>query len=149
MINEDALFEVIDAAITAANLGEFPLTNAVAFSTTRGNISEQEKTIRIDAWNGILTPQTSSELKEQNGDFVVQCLAKTQDVGLAAEQAAQIIADEIGKDVFQLLINNPTLNGVVCDIDFFSKEINYERAIIDIGANKYGAFYLYGTINPI
>lgn len=149
MINEDALFNVIDAAVTAATPHQFGLYQSVVFSTTRGDISEQEKTIRIDAWNGILTPQTSSQLKEQNNDFVVQCLAKAAAVGLAAEQEAQRVADVMGKEVFELLIANPTLGGLVCDIDFFSKPENYERAIIDIGTSKYGAFYLYGTINPV
>ena len=151
MINEDALFDVIDAAVTAAAPPNQPtaLTGAVVFSSTRGNVSDQIKTIRIQTFGGFLSPQTASALKEQNNDFVIQCLAKTEDVGLEAEQSAQSLADQIGKEVFALLMSNPTLSGAVCDIDLFDGDENFDRMVIDIGANKYGSFYLYGKINPV
>lgn len=146
MIVEDALFEVLEDAVTNS---VDALMDAQVFSSTRGAVNKSEKTVRIQMFNGFLSPISDELQKEMKCEFVIQCLAKVKGVGyLPAEQEAQAIADAMGKEVFNTLINNQDLNGKVCSVSFEDADKNFDRLIIDIGATKYGSFYLYGTVNP-
>lgn len=153
MITEDALFNVIDAAVGGASSGQ-PLFESSIFNSLRAKVNGTSKTILAYVLDGIFDPTAENKLKERDCDFVIQCLSKVMVSGsqiqVDAEMAAQGEADEMAKAIVMLLLNNNSLGGAVCDVNIFPKgRKNFVRDIIDRNAVKYGANYLYGTINTV
>jgi hypothetical protein len=147
MTFEDALFEVIEAAVDGATPDK-AIYGASVFSTLRGKVNKSDRTIRLEIDSFLRTVSPDPECKYENAYFQVQNVVKVKGKSLEDDRDAQREADLMFDEIFDLLVTNPTLDGKVCDLSFFEDTQNGDRKVINIGASRHGSAYLYVVINP-
>src|SRR6185369_5703375 len=104
MITDDALYSVLNTAITAAAPAT-PLYQALLYANTRGTIAVDTvtKIVRIDIQSGIFEVANETKFQEKQVDTVIQCFAKLGGETLADIDAALDISSSMARAIFDLL----------------------------------------------
>ena len=145
MIYEDAIYDVLEAAITAqSGNSAHPLNNCKLYSTFRGSVKiEEKKIIRVSVLSGQFAFRNEDANKFEQVQAVIQCYVRADSKSDSDIDAAEELSFEMANEVSKVLSANPTLTNQVC-ISLFR---DFEKGTVNVWATVHGATYLYGVIN--
>lgn len=144
MISQDALYDVIEAAIAAAGSSD-AIFEAKSFRQLRELESSDapSKIIRAECTAGFLCRTDADVRKELNVRATIEFIKLPDSTSEEDLDDAKLVSFEMAREIFDILADNPSLSGRVCD-NYFDE---FEKSIAKFSGVLHGITYLDGMIN--
>ena len=144
MYSENKLYEFVESVLAAASVSG-ALYGSQTYKSLKGNVEGFEKIIRLECFSGEYYPHTNAKEREWDIDFTIEFLVLPDDDSFDTLLTAKETAWQMFTEAADAIDASSDLNGTLCNL----RRKGFDRGETNLGAIRYAATYLYGTINPI